>query len=91
MTASNVNTKMPNDVVVGIYDTFDYKASPLPYLVLRNHRQIFGQIKKNFFLMTLYEKNYLLTCKRQGTTLRLALLPGASSTVKNRVSGKFMA
>ena len=27
----------------------------------------------------------------QGTTLRLALLPGASSTVKNRVSGKFMA
>ena len=27
----------------------------------------------------------------QGTTLRLALLPGASSTVKNRFSGKFMA
>ena len=27
----------------------------------------------------------------QGTTLRLALLPGASSAVKNRVSGKFMA
>ena len=27
----------------------------------------------------------------QGTTLRLALLPGASSTVKNRVSGKFVA
>ena len=29
--------------------------------------------------------------KQQGPTLRLALLPGASSKVKNTVSGKFMA
>ena len=42
-------------------------------------------------ILTLPMLRFLSSKVQQGTTLRLALLPGASLTVKNRVSGKFMA
>ena len=85
MLATNQKITFPLDIsILKIKDHDNHFERTLSYECVN----VGGRVRAD--LPTLIEGTYRLH-STQGTTLRLALLPGASSAVKNTLSGKFMA